>query len=175
MTQLNWYKYCMETRLHKTYFLQLRKNHFFLIIAVACDSIASATSDKHSVLLKRKELIKILWRDPDNVFDELFAQFVITREEYSSMNQTEDTVSKIRKLLIQTNNVKRIHLSAISGVFSTLVSSYGIWIYNLQDMVSRISFSLYSSQENSTTAVTLSSGHISNYRCNVLDNNAQRL
>ncbi|XP_065258524.1 interferon-induced very large GTPase 1-like [Emys orbicularis] len=60
-----------------------------------------ATGDKYRILCtKRKELIQIIQRDPDNILDELLAQSIITEEEYNSFYQKEDIVIKIRKLLI---------------------------------------------------------------------------
>ncbi|KAH1171625.1 hypothetical protein KIL84_007243 [Mauremys mutica] len=60
-----------------------------------------ATGDKHRILCtKRKELIQIIQRDPDNILDELLALSIITEEEYNSFYQKEDIVTKIRELLI---------------------------------------------------------------------------
>ncbi|CAM4563314.1 unnamed protein product [Lepidochelys olivacea] len=60
-----------------------------------------ATGDKYRILCtKRKELIQLIQRDPDNIVDELLALSIITEEEYNSFNQKEDIVIKIRKLLI---------------------------------------------------------------------------
>lgn len=60
-----------------------------------------ATGDKYTVIrTKRKELIGIIQRDPENVLDELLARSVITEQEYDSMNQLQDKVARIRKLLI---------------------------------------------------------------------------
>ncbi|CAM5148554.1 unnamed protein product [Natator depressus] len=60
-----------------------------------------ATGDKYRILCtKRKELIQLIQRDPDNILDELLALSIITEEEYNSFNQKEDIVIKIRKLLI---------------------------------------------------------------------------
>uniref|UniRef100_A0A8C3HIP0 Uncharacterized protein n=1 Tax=Chrysemys picta bellii TaxID=8478 RepID=A0A8C3HIP0_CHRPI len=60
-----------------------------------------ATGDKYRILCtKRKELIQIIQRDPDNILDELLAQSIITEEEYNSFYQKENLVIKIRKLLI---------------------------------------------------------------------------
>ncbi|XP_065435859.1 up-regulator of cell proliferation-like [Chrysemys picta bellii] len=59
-----------------------------------------ATGDKYRILCtKRKELVETIQRDPDNILDELLAQCIII-EEYNSINQKEDIVIKIRKLLI---------------------------------------------------------------------------
>nr|XP_025037144.1 nucleolar protein 3 isoform X1 [Pelodiscus sinensis] len=81
-----------------------------------------AAGDNSAVIrTRRKELIGIIQRDPESVLDELLAQSAISEEEYDSMNQMEDTVARIRKLLIYIQRrgepACRIFLECLESLF----------------------------------------------------------
>uniref|UniRef100_K7G094 Nucleolar protein 3 n=1 Tax=Pelodiscus sinensis TaxID=13735 RepID=K7G094_PELSI len=83
---------------------------------------AMAAGDNSAVIrTRRKELIGIIQRDPESVLDELLAQSAISEEEYDSMNQMEDTVARIRKLLIYIQRrgepACRIFLECLESLF----------------------------------------------------------